>query len=67
MVENGKIAAVVVNNISKITLKRLHYYQEMATLILRAGNPAFKDMLFQNEELNEVYILGKTVSLSDVK
>ena len=67
MVENGEIAAVVVNNDSEATLKRLYYYQERATLILRAENPAFEDMIFQNEELNEVHILGKAVAFqSDV-
>ncbi len=68
MVENGEIAAVVVNNESEATLKRLYYYRERATLILHAENPAFEDMIFQNEELNEVHILGKAVAFqSDVR
>ena len=41
MVENGEIAAVVVNNDSEATLKRFFYYQEKALLILKAENPAF--------------------------
>lgn len=68
MVENGEIAAVVVNSDSEATLKRLYYYRERATLILHAENPAFEDMIFQNEELNEVHILGKAVAFqSDVR
>ncbi len=67
MVENGEIAAVVVNNESEATLKRLYYYKERATLILKAENPAYEDLIFQNEELNEVHILGKAVAFqSDV-
>lgn len=68
MVENGEIAAVVVNNESEATLKRLYYYKERDTLILKAENPAYEDLIFQNEELNEVHILGKAVAFqSDVK
>lgn len=68
MVENGEIAAVVVNNDSEATLKRLYYYQEKALLILRAENPAYEDLIYQGEELNQVHILGKAVAFqSDVK
>lgn len=68
MVNNGEIAAVVVNNDSEATLKRFFYYREKALLILKAENPAFEDLIFQNEELNEVHILGKAVVFqSDVK
>ena len=68
MVDNGEIAAVVVNNDSEATLKRLFYYKEKALLILKAENPAYEDLIFQNEELNEVHILGKAVAFqSDVR
>ena len=68
MVENGEIAAVVVNNDSEATLKRLFYYQEKGLLILKAENPAYEDLIFQGEELNEVHILGKAVAFqSDVR
>lgn len=68
MVENGEIAAVVVNNDSEATLKRLFYYQDKGLLILKAENPAYEDLIFQGEELNEVHILGKAVAFqSDVK
>lgn len=67
-VENGEIAAVVINHDSKATLKRFYYYQERATLILKPENPAYEDLIFQNEELNEVHVIGKAIAFqSDVK
>ena len=62
MVENGEIAAVVVNNDSEATLKRLFYYKEKGLLILKAENPVYEDLIFQGDELNEVHILGKAVA-----
>lgn len=68
MVENGEIAAVIVNNDSEATLKRVFYYQDKGLLILKAENPAYEDLIFQGNELNEVHILGKAVAFqSDVK
>lgn len=68
IVENGEIAAVVVNNDSEATLKRFYYYRERSTLILKPENPAYEDLIFQNEELNEVHVLGKAIAFqSDVK
>lgn len=62
MVENGEIAAVIVNNDSEATLKRLYYYHEKSLLILKAENPAYEDLIFQGEELNQVHILGKAIA-----
>lgn len=68
MVENGEIAAVVVNNDSEATLKRLYYYKEKGLLILRAENPAYEDLIYQGEELNQIHILGKAIAFqSDVR
>ena len=68
MVENGEIAAVVVNNDSEATLKRLYYYQEKGLLILKAENPAYEDSIYQGDELNQVHILGKAIAFqSDVR
>ena len=53
---------MVVNNDSEATLKRFYCYQERATLILKPENPAYEDLIFQNEELNEVHVLGKAIS-----
>ena len=43
IVENGEIAAVVVNNESEATLKRFYYYRDRATLILKPENPAYEE------------------------
>lgn len=68
IVENGEIAAVIVNNDSEATLKRFYYYVEKNMVILKAENPAFEDMIFSNDELNNFHILGKAVAFqSDVK
>ena len=68
IVENGEIAAVVVNNENEATLKRIYYYRERATLILKPETPEYEDLIFQNEELNEVQVLGKAIAFqSDVK
>lgn len=68
IVENGEIAAVVVNNDNEATLKRFYYYRDRATLILKPENPEYEDLIFQNEELNEVQVLGKAIAFqSDVK
>lgn len=66
-VENGEIAAVVINSDSEATLKRLYYYREKALLILKAENPIYEDQIYQDEQLSEVHILGKAVAFqSDV-
>lgn len=68
MVENGEIAAVVVNNDSEATLKRFFYYAGKNMVILKAENPAYEDMIFINEELDNFHVLGKAVAFqSDVK
>lgn len=68
VVDNGEIAAVVVNGDSEATLKRFYYYQDKSMLILKPENPAFEDQIYTNEELNEVHVLGKAIAFqSDVK
>lgn len=68
MVENGEIAAVVVNNDSEATLKRFFYYKEKSLLILKPENPTYEDQIYQGEELNQVHVLGKAIAFqSDVK
>lgn len=68
IVENGEIAAVVVNNDSEATLKRFFYYAEKNMVILKAENPAYEDMIFINEELDNFHVLGKAVAFqSDVR
>lgn len=68
IVNNGEIAAVVVNNDSEATLKRFFYYADKGMVILKAENPAYEDMIFVNDELNNFHVLGKAVAFqSDVK
>lgn len=68
IVDNGEIAAVVVNNDSEATLKRFYYYREKCMVILKAENPAYEDMIFTDEELENFHVLGKAVAFqSDVK
>ena len=60
LVNNGEIAAVVVDN--EATLKRVYYYPEDEKLILTAENPAFPPMVFVGEELANIRILGRAVA-----
>ena len=61
MVENGEIAAVIVDD-SEVTLKRFFYYPDRQQVILQPENPTFKPMVFNNEELNHIRVLGKAVA-----
>ena len=61
MVENGDIAAVMIDN--EATLKRVFYYPETGKLILNPENPAFEPLVYIGEELNDIRILGKAVYL----
>lgn len=56
-VENGEIAAVLIDN--EATLKRFYRYGD--TVVLRAENPTFKEIEYRNEDLNDLKILGKAV------
>lgn len=68
IVDNGEIAAVIVNNDNEATLKRFFYYAEKYMVILKAENPAYEDMIFTKEELDNFHISGKAVAFqSDVK
>ena len=60
LVNNGEIAAVVVDN--EATLKRVYYYPEDEKLVLTAENPAFAPMVFVGEELANIHILGRAVA-----
>lgn len=59
IVENGQIAAVAIGN--EATLKRVFYYPEKSKLVLQAENPKYEPLVFVNEELNEVHILGLAI------
>jgi repressor LexA len=60
MVNNGEIAAVVVDN--EATLKRVYYYPEDEKLVLTAENPVYAPMVFVGAELESIRILGRAVA-----
>lgn len=59
IVENGDIAAVIIED--DATLKRVYYYPDDNMLQLIAENPKYKPLVYQNEELDHIRILGKAV------
>ena len=69
MVENGEIAAVLIDemaDVSEATLKRVYIYEDKIMLV--AENPAYPPMVYSNEDMNSVRIAGKAVAfLSRVK
>lgn len=63
-VENGEIAAVLIEN--EATLKRVFKHKD--SLELRAENPTFSPMYYEGAELEGIRILGKAVAfLSGVR
>lgn len=66
MVDNGEIAAVAIGD--DVTLKRVFYHPEQDLLILKAENTKYQDMIYSQNQLEQVYILGKAIAFqSDVK
>ena len=66
MVENGEIAAVIINN--EATLKRVYYNQAEDQLVLSPENTSYAPLVYTGEKLNEITILGKAIAFqSDVK
>lgn len=57
-VENGEIAAVLVDN--EATLKRV--FKRKDSLELRAENPTFSALYYEGSELENIRILGKAVA-----
>ena len=65
-VDNGEIAAVVIDD--EATLKRVNYYPQQELLILKAENSQYADMVYTGEQLNHIIILGKAVAFqSDIR
>lgn len=60
IVENGEIAAVIVDN--EATLKRIYYYPEKSKLCLNAENPKYSPLVYVGDELNNIRILGKAIA-----
>lgn len=68
MVENGEIAAVLMDDCSEsqATLKRVYISDDKIRLC--AENPNYQDMIFFEEDMNKVRIIGKAIAfLSAVK
>lgn len=65
MVENGEIAAVIIDN--EATLKRVYFNKDVGQLILSPENTAYSPLVYTGEELNNIRILGKAIAFqSDV-
>lgn len=60
IVENGEIAAVIIDN--EATLKRVYYYPEKSKLCLNAENPKYSPLVYVGDELNNIRILGKAIA-----
>lgn len=63
-VYNGEIAVVLIED--EATLKRVYYYPEKNTLILKPENSNYEDTIFTGEELNNISILGKAVAFQSL-
>lgn len=59
-VDNGEIAAVVIND--EATLKRVYFYPDEEKLILTPENPKYAPLVYIREELDGIKILGKAVA-----
>lgn len=60
-VKNGEISVIIIDN--EATLKRFYYYEDKKMVILKAGNPTFEDIIYTNEELDNIRIVGKVVKV----
>ena len=58
-VENGEIAVVAIGD--EVTLKRVYFYPENNTLQLIAENPKYAPLIYRDEELDGVYVIGKAL------
>ena len=59
-VTNGEIAAVLIG--SEATLKRVKLFDDH--IVLEPENPMYKPLVYWNEEMNTVRILGKAVAFT---
>ena len=64
MVENGEIAAVIVED--EATLKKVYYTPGSDRITLRACNPMYSDLEYSGETLNHIKILGKAVAFTSL-
>ncbi|MEG2813485.1 MAG: S24 family peptidase, partial [Oscillospiraceae bacterium] len=59
IVKDGEIGAIIIDN--ETTLKRVYYNKEDNMLTLVPENPTCRTFRYQNEELDNIRILGKAV------
>lgn len=59
-IDSGDIAAVLIE--SEATLKRVRIYDDH--IILEPENPMYKPLVYWNEEMNNVRIIGKAVAFT---
>ena len=59
-VENGEIAAVLIDG--EATLKRIQLYEDHISL--EPENPQYRPLVYWNEEMNTIRILGKAVAFT---
>ena len=60
-VNNGELAAVSINNQEPI-IRRFFYYPKEDKLVLSAGNRLAEPLVFLNDAINNVKIIGKAIS-----
>ena len=61
-VESGEIAAVLIGN--EATLKRVYKYENK--IVLQPENPRYEPLVFVDEELNQIRIIGKAISFTSM-
>ena len=59
-IENGEIAVVLIDD--EATLKRVRLYDDH--IVLEPENPQFRPIVYWNEEMNDVHIIGKAVAFT---
>lgn len=60
MVDNGEIAAVLIDD--ETTLKRVRLFDDH--IVLEPENPMYKPLVYWGEEMNNIRILGKAVAFT---
>ena len=63
-VENGQIAAVLIEN--EATLKRFYYDQASDTVQLMAENPSYAPIVKMKSDLEDIRILGRAIAFQSI-
>ena len=63
-VDNGEIAAVIIND--EATLKRVYYYPSEEKIVLSPENPRYAPLVYIRDELDTIKILGKAVAFQSI-